>query len=280
MKKNSKNIDQTVVDEFGLEWSRFDQSHLTADDLQSMFDSYFHIFPWDSLPENAEGADIGCGSGRWANVVAQKVAHLHLVDPSIDALTVAKRNMAKHANVTYHNGEVDRLPFNALSLDFAYALGVLHHVPDTQAAILSISKVLKPGAPFLIYLYYAFDNRPFWFRVLWKISDLLRRVISVMPAMLKNVVTDLIALLVYFPLARSAKVLEKVNCLPDTWPLKYYRDRSFYVLRTDSLDRFGTRLEQRFTKVKIKKMLETAGFHNIQFSDKQPLWTAIAFKKP
>ena len=31
-------------------------------------------------------------------------------------------------------------------------------------------------------------------------------------------------------------------------PLSFYRDCSFYVMRNDSLNRFGTRLERRFTR--------------------------------
>ena len=62
-------------------------------------------------------------------------------------------------------------------------------------------------------------------------------------------------------------------------PLAYYVDKSFYIIRNDSLDRFGTPLEQRFTKKEITKMLEAAGMKNIVFSEKQPYWHVIAQKK-
>ena len=35
--------------------------------LESAFDSYFHFFPFNDL-KDAEGFDMGCGSGRWAQV--------------------------------------------------------------------------------------------------------------------------------------------------------------------------------------------------------------------
>jgi SAM-dependent methyltransferase len=66
------------------------------------------------------------------------------------------------------------MPFPAQLLDFAFSLGVLHHVPDTQKAICTIAEKLKRGAPFLIYLYYAFDNRPSWYRALWAMSNSIR----------------------------------------------------------------------------------------------------------
>lgn len=50
------------------------------------------------------------------------------------------------------------------------------------------------------------------------------------------------------------------------------------MLRTDALDRLGTRLEKRFTQTEITKMLEDAGFVDIQFSDHVPYWSAVAIK--
>ncbi len=70
------NINNEVVAGFGDEWSRFDQSALTGEELQTMFDNYFNIFPWKSLPDGAIGFDLGCGSGRWAKLVAPRVGKL------------------------------------------------------------------------------------------------------------------------------------------------------------------------------------------------------------
>ena len=50
-------------------------------------------------------------------------------------------------------------------------------------------------------------------------------------------------------------------------------------MKTDSLDRFGTRLEKRFSKDEIKTMLSESGFRDIKFSEKMPHWVAIAYKK-
>ncbi len=42
----TENIDKQVVEGFGDEWSRFDQSALSGEELERMFDIYFNIFPW------------------------------------------------------------------------------------------------------------------------------------------------------------------------------------------------------------------------------------------
>ena len=50
-------------------------------------------------------------------------------------------------------------------------------------------------------------------------------------------------------------------------------------MRTDALDRFGTRLEQRFTKKEIHLMMTESGLRDIKFSNEVPFWTAVGFKK-
>ena len=155
----SPNLDPRTVASFGDEWQRFDQQGMAPGEAERVFGDYFAIFPWDQLPSNAEGFDMGCGSGRWARFVAPRVGRLHCIDPS-SALAVARHNLADQPNVQFHQASVaaSGLPLN--SQDFGYSLGVLHHVPDTAAAICSCAALLKPGAPLLFCLYYAFDNRP------------------------------------------------------------------------------------------------------------------------
>lgn len=272
------NIDDQVVSGFGDEWSRFDQSTLSEIELEKIFNEYFAIFPWDTLPSNAIGFDLGCGSGRWAKMVAPKVGHLNCIDASNSALDVAKRNLKNIPNATFHLASVDSLPLADNSADFGYSLGVLHHVPDTQAGISACVRKIKPGAPFLVYLYYAFDNRPFWFRWIWQATEIFRWLVSRAPHQLRYLLSQVIALVVYLPIARLALLLEKLGMKVDNIPLSAYRDRPFYVMRTDALDRFGTRLEQRFTKLQIQTMMEKAGLEDIRFNDESAFWCAVGFK--
>ena len=142
-----------------------------------------------------------------------------------------------------------------------------------------MARQLKPGAPFLLYLYYAFDNRSAAYRMLWRISNAGRLMLCRAPYLVQIAVTTTIAYLVYWPLARTAALLEKIGLLPRSWPLAYYRHRALYVMRTDAFDRFCTRLEQRFTRAQIAGMLGAAGFEHIKFSETEPFWVALATKR-
>ena len=276
--KSSNNMDAETVASFGDEWSRYDQSSMSYSEASEIFIKYFSVFPWDTLPSIPVGFDMGCGSGRWAKFVAPKVGRLNCIDPS-SALDIARRNLIDFKNVEYIKASVSESGIPINSQDFGYSLGVLHHVPDTESAINSCVSLLKPGAPLLLYLYYAFDNRGWVYRVLWRASDLVRRIICKLPSRFKHLVTDVIAAIVYFPLARLSLLLDKVGINAASIPLFYYRNHSFYTMRTDSRDRFGTPLEQRFTKQQIKSYMERSGLIDIKFSDNAPYWCAIGIKK-
>ncbi len=274
-----RNIDAATVDGFGHEWSAYDQSALPLTEHRELFEQYFAVFPWDRLPPAAVGFDLGCGSGRWAKLVAPRIGTLHCIDASEAALAVARKNLAHLPACRFHLASVDSIPLPDASMDFGYSLGVLHHVPDTAAGIRSCTAKLKPGAPLLLYLYYAFDNRPRWFRALWRLSDLGRRLICRLPIQFKLLLTTIIAAVVYYPLARCALAFEKLGGRPDAFPLTYYRSRSFYTMRTDALDRFGTRLEQRFRAEQIERMLHEAGLERVTFSRQPPYWCVVAYKR-
>jgi SAM-dependent methyltransferase len=271
------NIDVKTVEGFGDEWERFDQSAMTDREREEIFAGYFAVFPWESLPPNAQGCDIGCGSGRWAQLVAPRVGHLHCIDPSA-AIEVAKRNLAGQPNVSFHRAGVDNLPLPDGSMDFGYSLGVLHHIPDTAAAMAACVKTLKQGAPFLVYLYYAFDNRPGWFRTIWKASDFVRRVVAKQPHGLRYILSQILAVTIYWPLARTAALAERLGANVENWLLSGYRNLSFYTMRTDALDRFGTQLEQRFTRLQIEAMMRNSGLIDICFSEQPAFWCAVGVK--
>jgi hypothetical protein len=152
---------------------------------------------------------------------------------------------------------------------------VLHHIPDTERALADCVRLLKPGAPFLLYLYYRFDNRPAWFRGLWHCSNLVRQGVSALPPLPKRLVTDGIAIGVYWPLSRVSRVLERAGVDVAPIPLSFYRDASMQTLRTDSRDRFGTPLERRFTRAEMAAMMERAGLRDIRFSEAEPFWCAV-----
>jgi SAM-dependent methyltransferase len=273
--ETAPNVDPKTVHGFGREWAAFDQTHLDREERNDLFEKYFGIFDVQGL---AEGFDFGCGSGRWAVLVAPQVGTLHCIDASPEALDVARTALAGLDNVRFHLSGPDDIPLADDSQDFGYSLGVLHHIPDTEAAMRACVAKLKPGGRFLVYLYYSFDQRPAWFKLLWRVSEIGRRGISRLPFPVRRAMSEAIAASVYYPFSRLARFMERRGADVSNMPLSFYRSRSFYSMRTDALDRFGTRLEQRFSRPQIEAMMRRCGLVDIAFSPNEPYWVACGVK--
>ena len=267
-----------VINDFGKEWEAYNQTDLSSKELNELFKNYFDIFPFHLLNKNSIGFDMGCGSGRWAKLIAPRVKKLYCIEPSKKAINEAKKNLRKNKNCEFLNCDVLSNPLEKNSQDFGYCLGVLHHMSDTELALKNCINKLKKGSPFLLYLYYKFDNKPLWYKFIWKQSDFFRQLISILPFKLKLFITILIAIFIYWPLARISLVLENLGIDVTNIPISSYKKTSFYTMKTDALDRFGTKLEKRFTKTEILEMMEGSGLKNIKFKDNPPFWVAVGEK--
>jgi hypothetical protein len=155
------------------------------------------------------------------------------------------------------------------------SLGVLHHIPDTQKALNDVSSKIKSGGLFLCYLYYKIEDKPLHYRMIFSLVNLMRNIVSRLPHLIRMIIAKFIALIIYLPLARLARIRKRAGKDVSNIPLHHYADMPFVMLENDALDRFGTRLEQRFNKQEIASMLEAAEFDisSLKFSKLEPFWT-------
>jgi len=156
---------------FGYQWHKFPQAQWGA---QS--DLNFHNRAGFEPAELAGKLvlDVGCGTGRFADVVSRAGGIVVGVDLSA-AAEVAARNLADRPSVAIYQADVFQLPFKPESFDFIYSIGVLHHTPDCEKAFKSLVPLLKPGGRISIWLYSSYNK---WYRM----SDVYRKVTSRLPA--------------------------------------------------------------------------------------------------
>jgi len=275
--EKDQNLDQQVIDSFGHEWAAFDYAESETDEaLDSQFLAYCN--PIDLSQFNGKSsiaADFGAGSGRWASRLLPHFSLVYALEPSDGANKVLKNKFANEPRIKILQETVGANSIPDGSLDLAMSLGVLHHIPDSGLAIKQVATKIKSGGVFLCYLYYKLENKPLYYRGLFWASNSLRWVISRLPYAMRRLIAQLIAVAIYLPLARTSKLLGNKGKDVSNLPLHHYADMPFVMLQNDALDRFGTRLEQRFSKKEITEMLESAGFDlsTLKFSDVEPFWT-------
>lgn len=278
-----ENLDQGVIDGFGHEWAAFDYAETeTAEALDAQFAAYCAPLDLEGFNSATSVAgDFGAGSGRWSSRLAPYFSLVYALEPSDGANRVLKSKFTGDPKIVVLQETVGVNSIPLASLDLAMSLGVLHHIPNTALAIKDVSHSIKPGGFFLCYLYYNLENKPTYYKMIFKVVNIVRRVISASPQKVRRLSATVIAAVVYWPLARLSKLLRKLGRNISNLPLHHYADMPFVMLANDALDRFGTSLEQRFSKAEITEMLGAADFDlsTLKFSEIEPFWTFAVNKK-
>lgn len=273
-----QNVDKETIESFGEEWTKF--SDFSKEEIENAGDQYFDIITEDICNSNTLALDMGCGTGRWSRYLSSKVKFIEAIDPS-KAVLSASHLTKDLGNVRVTQAGVDSIPFEDESFDFAMGVGVYHHIPDTKKAVFDTVKKIKKGGHLLIYLYYNLDSRGSVYKFIFRLSTGIRKLVSGMPKGLKKFSCDFIALFVYMPFILWARFFKLLSPKGKIWrkiPLSYYADKSWNIIRNDSLDRFGTPLEQRFSKKELIEIMESCGLEDVVVSPGEPYWHAVGKK--
>jgi SAM-dependent methyltransferase len=89
--------------------------------------------------------DLGCGTGSTSEMLAPFVAQVVAVDGSPAMLAAARERLRPFPNVSLREGELERLPLADRSLDAATLFLTLHHVPEPEAVLRDVRRVLRTG---------------------------------------------------------------------------------------------------------------------------------------
>jgi SAM-dependent methyltransferase len=272
-----KNIDAEVVQSFGDEWLKF---HDFSDKIiAECAAEYFDILNEKIVNKNTYMLDIGCGTGRWTKFLTQKAGFIEAIDPS-NAIYAADNLLGKIENVRLTKASTETIPFADETFDFAMSIGVLHHIPDTQQAMKDCVKKIKKGGYFYCYLYHNLETRGWWFKTLYNASNLIRYPVCRLPKGIKRIVCDILAIVIYMPFVLWVRFLVLIGLrrVAIKMPLSAYNNKSFFIIRNDALDKFGTRLEQRFSKKQVQEMMGNCGLSEIVISPMTPFYHSIGKK--
>lgn len=249
---------------FGDEWTTY-ADILPEHDHE--FADYFDLVDVESLGASRV-CDFGCGIGRWSWFIAPKCREIVLVDFS-EAIFVARRNLSAAPNALFFMGDVTGLPLRPGFADFGFSLGVLHHLPVDA---LDATRGLARFAPaLLIYLYYALDNRPAYFRALLAgVTGVRLALARVHSPRARRALAAALSAGIYMPLVGLGHVARPFGLHRYVPLYEAYAGKSFARIEQDAYDRFFTRIEQRVSRRQIQELRDT--FSRITVSDRKPFW--------
>jgi SAM-dependent methyltransferase len=272
----ARTVSDPVIAGFDDEWRRFREVGTT--EQSQVFTLYFDLVPPTSFTPDQTVLDAGSGAGRWAFEVARRGPRVIAVDLG-ESIDVTRANTSPE-RVACVQADLRALPLAPEAVDWAYSLGVLHHTDEPLRGLANLVDSVRPGGFVLLYLYYALDQRGPLFRGVFQAVDLARRFISRQPRGTARAISTLIGASIYWPLARAGAILEKAGAggLASKLPLSFYRHLSFATMRNDSLDRFGTRLERRYTRTEMTELMRRAGLVDVRISESPPYWHGVGSK--
>ena len=134
---------QRTSDNFGWQWLEFSTLHPTEDLYQSQFLDWIYPIQPDYFTDKVV-LDAGCGMGRFALASAEFGAKDVLAIDVSEAVEAAYANTRHMPNVHVIQADIYNLPFKQ-PLDFAFSIGVLHHLPNPEGGFRALVRAPEAG---------------------------------------------------------------------------------------------------------------------------------------
>ncbi len=110
------------------------------------------------IPAHWIVADLGCGTGNAAELLAPVVKKVVAIDQSEAMLVAAKQRLASFKNVEFVRGDLEKIPLANASVDVAAMMLVLHHIEEPAAALHEAKRILRPGGALVLLDMVAHDR--------------------------------------------------------------------------------------------------------------------------
>jgi len=138
---------------FSFQWRKHWQTQLDSNSRRESEETF--VLSTGFTSEELAGKrvlDVGCGMGRFADVVSRMGAEVVGVDLSY-AIESAHANIGSRSNVHFAQANLFQLPFPKKTFDYIFSIGVLHHTSDCQGAVLGLIPFLKEGGNLAVWVY-------------------------------------------------------------------------------------------------------------------------------
>ena len=116
--------------------------------------------PIDKSLKGKKVLEVGCGAGRFTEILAQYADEIYVVDAT-DAILACKDNTKDFKNIKYFKCDLLNMPFLKASFDVVVCIGVLQHTENVKKSVVQIAEFVKPGGKIYVDCYtYKWKNLP------------------------------------------------------------------------------------------------------------------------
>lgn len=254
---------------FGLQWNTFQKTQLDSYTKTNTSRERLERCLGEPL-NNLYGKyvlEVGCGAGRFTELLVKAGANTHSVDLSI-AVEANMENIGEQKNYVVAQADVYKLPFPIESFDYVICLGVIQHTPSPEKTIKSLWEMVKPGGNLVIDHYkwrLSFYSTPAPY-----VRFFLKKL---KPALSQKITNKLVGL--YFPIQWEVR-----NNKPLRWILKHLSPISEYsnifsklgknynyeLAKLDTYDQLTDYYKHLRTPLHIKNILKKLGASEINVS--------------
>jgi len=158
---------------FGAQW-------LVFDEVQGHHEAQFRDWIAPVTPEFVRSRTVveaGCGKGRHTRAIAGWGARDVIGVDLSEAVEVAYRHTRDLGNAHIIQADIYRLPLRP-TFDYAFSVGVLHHLPDPRAGFAELVRHVRPGGAVSAWVYGRENNG--W--IIYLVNPLRRYLTSKLPA--------------------------------------------------------------------------------------------------
>jgi SAM-dependent methyltransferase len=252
---------ENYAQSFGLQWNRYPRTQLDSHSgLPITRDRFFAQSGWN--PEEMAGQrilDVGCGSGRFAEVALATGAHVVALDYSA-AVDAARANLGDRPGIDIVQGDIYALPFRDSVFDAVYCFGVLQHTPDVKRAFMSLLPPLKHGARIAVDVYPRLLSNvlwpKYWFRPFTKRMD-RERLLAIVEKLVKYTL-PISRVIGRIPvIGKKLRYFVPIANYEGTYPLDETQLREWSVL--DTFDMFSPAHDHPQSAATMRAWLAEAG---------------------
>ncbi len=254
-----ERMQERTRESFGYQWTTFSEM---VCDFQDNFWNYLYPATPDMFRDRL-GLDAGCGFGRHIYHAAGCAAEMVGLDFS-RAIDSTRRNTRHLRNVHLVQGDIYAPPFAEGVFDFVYSIGVLHHLPDPERGLRSLTPLLRPDGMAFVWVYSKTRSMTNFG------LELVRKVTTRLPHSLVNALSFVGAVvdaygfvLPYRALRRApglGRLVERVM-LPR---IKMYSAYPFAVLHADWFDRLAAPVRFYYSEPEIERFARQAGISDVK----------------